>query len=250
MIALVSAPCIAPDAMPSGIAILKGHLAQTQVQAKCFYLANEFELGLANKRPDLKEVYANASEIGSDYQNPFFSALVFGHEDPAGLVKAAIRLVFARRAQLPSTLDDTEVSERQFQSQLRREFHLALSFCETLKAFCQERSEHILSHRPSLIGFSCLSSQLFVALYMARLIKERSRSTSIVFGGGFLTRWNADFYSTHLPNIDHLIVGRHTGDITEFLKSIGDGQRKSKLMVASEGKPNLAASAPDFSDGV
>lgn len=171
MIALISTPCIAPGTMPCGIAVLKRYLTQTGTEAKCFFLANEFELHLADESPYLKEVYEQASEVGFDYQNPYFSGLVFGHRDPALLVKRAVRLMFTGQTKLPATVDDEEISERKLQAQKKKEISSALCFCETLRLFCEEETERLLSYSPSEIGFSCLTSQLFVSLYVARLIK-------------------------------------------------------------------------------
>jgi tRNA A37 methylthiotransferase MiaB len=106
----------------------------------------------------------------------------------------------------------------------------------------------ILAQRPSVVAFSCLSSQLFVALYMAKLVKNTRPETKIVFGGGAFSKHNVEYYAEHLPNVDHVVAGRDVQRICKFLQGVRRGQVLTRLLVADSVVSPANVPAPDFSD--
>lgn len=54
---------------------------------------------------------------------------------------------------------------------------------EKVNDFLEECLKKVLSYSPKIVGFSCMYSQTIASLALARLIKEQSSDTFIVFGG-------------------------------------------------------------------
>jgi len=240
-IALVSVPCIAPGTLPAGIALLKAELSMMGETTKCFYLANEFELHLWDAHPHLSEFYEWASEVGCDYQNPYFGSLVFRNLDPDAAVRHAVNLLLTGRLK-PRTISGSKLAIA------RREILYGIRFCRILRTFINHKARDILDAEPSVVGFSCLSSQLFVAVYMVGLIKQARPSVKTVIGGSAFTETSARFHACHLTHVDHVVVGRDVRRLAAAVRSIRAGQGTSKVITLPRASEASRWPFPDYSD--
>src|SRR5260370_4301476 len=87
---------------------------------------------------------------------------------------------------------------------------------EVIPGFLDGMADLVLSHRPGLVGFTCMFDQSISSAALAKLLKERSPELRIAFGGYALEGPPGDVIFDAFPWIDWLVRGDGEGIICDL----------------------------------
>lgn len=227
-IALVCNIGFAADRHPFSIALLKQQLeASTNTCVDNYFLSSEFTYYIMRYFPHLVEINSDIGEIGSAYHDFYFSTKVFKHADPRQLIYKVLLNQYNE-----TDICRTRLGEKNRFTTLphggRRYLQRIMEYCTVLDRFLLRYVENINWRKYSLIGFSCLSPQLMISLYTAKLIRQLKYNREIIFGGGMFKQWNVRQCRRLFSLVDDFAVGDGYSYIIEFLESINKNVKKCK----------------------
>jgi ribosomal peptide maturation radical SAM protein 1 len=159
--------------LPSiGLGLLKSALTRESISAKVFHF--EFQFARLIGEQNYERVYAktHTEHLAGEF---IFAPSLFGQELSVDVTRYVDEVL--RRA--------GSSSERQLypETMLAKLNDLLVEGREHAEGFLDESLDTIVSHQPTVVGFTSLFQQHVASLALAKRIKARLPSTFIVFGG-------------------------------------------------------------------
>lgn len=116
--------------------------------------------------------------------------------------------------------------------------------------FLVELAEHILAHRPRIVGFSSSFQQSVATAGLARLIKAAAPDVVLVMGGANTMGPMGQALADAFPWIDHVFSGEADTAFPDFCEALlRDGIRPTSRVIACQPIYDFRkVAAPDFAD--
>lgn len=238
-VALVSLPW-APATEPLlGLSILKAALAEDGYASRVFHTPPSL------LRWCTIETYSFLSEMWG--VNEFlFSGIISGVTDQRQLEVLSDRCeAYANATSNPKYPTGDDV------------LNLVLHVREKIiPAFMDEVVEDVMGHMPRLIGLTCMFDQTIASIALAKLLKERDPTITIVLGGYALFGDPGKTVSAAFPWIDQVVVGDGERAIVQIAEQVINRERTNELSRGDLNKPihvspNVVMEEvphPDYSD--
>lgn len=238
-VALISAPGFSHGWAPLNVARIKAVLRERGHRVHTLCLCTSFSDYISRRHPDLKKVDENIGESGYAWHELHFSAVLFGHESPRGLIRrAAIDCDLSRDVYYTQLCPEDERASAADMRRVRERTSQAERYCRLMEEYIGRRLNEVDWEAVDVAGFSCVEAQFLTSVFIARELKRRRPGLPIVFGGPHFQEYNAAAIARCFPEIDLVIVGEGQEALDRILRA---GEKRRAIAEAGRVVINLAA---------